>query len=283
MGILIALIPAIGWGIQPLVLKKIGGRPTNEILGTGIGALLVGLAVQLFMSPGGISITTFLISLLSGAFWVIGQIGQYTTFNLIGVSKTMPISTAMQLVGTSLIGVFAFGEWAGTTGKVIGGVAIVLLVIGSALTAVSDGGSKQGGITKGISILASTSIGYWVYSALPKLVNADGVAIFFPQMLGVFLAAAIYVVLKQPKAYGDGKSWKATIVGVIFSLAAFAYIFSASANGVATAYIITQLNVVISTLGGMVILHEKKSKKELRYTLIGLALIVGGSMITVLI
>ncbi|WP_019724462.1 GRP family sugar transporter, partial [Enterococcus mundtii] len=140
MGILIALIPAIGWGIQPLVLKKIGGRPTNEILGTGIGALLVGLVVQLFMSPGGISITTFLISLLSGAFWVIGQIGQYTTFNLIGVSKTMPISTAMQLVGTSLIGVFAFGEWAGTTGKVIGGVAIVLLVIGSALTAVSDGG-----------------------------------------------------------------------------------------------------------------------------------------------
>lgn len=265
MGILIALIPAIGWGIQPLVLKKIGGRPTNEILGTGIGALLVGLVVQLFMAPAGISITTFLISLLSGAFWVIGQIGQYTTFNLIGVSKTMPISTAMQLVGTSLIGVFAFGEWAGTTGKV------------------TDGGSKQGGITKGISILASTSIGYWVYSALPKLVNADGVAIFFTQMLGVFLAAAIYVVLKQPKAYGDGKSWKATIVGVIFSLAAFAYIFSANANGVATAYIITQLNVVISTLGGMVILHEKKSKKELRYTLIGLALIVGGSMITVLI
>ena len=100
MGILIALIPAIGWGIQPLVLKKIGGRPTNEILGTGIGALLVGLVVQLFMAPGGISIPTFLISLLSGAFWVIGQIGQYTTFNLIGVSKTMPISTAMQLVGT---------------------------------------------------------------------------------------------------------------------------------------------------------------------------------------
>lgn len=65
-----------------------------------------------------------------------------------------------------------------------------------------------------------------MYSALPKLVNADGVAIFFPQMLGVFLAA-IYVVLKQPKAYGDGKSWKATIVGVIFSLAKIClYIFS---------------------------------------------------------
>lgn len=113
MGLLIALIPAVGWGIQPLILKKIGGRPTNEILGTGIGAVLVGLLVQLFASPAGISVTTFLISLLSGAFWVIGQTGQYTSFNLIGVSKTMPISTALQLVGTSLIGVFAFGEWSG--------------------------------------------------------------------------------------------------------------------------------------------------------------------------
>ncbi|THE13223.1 sugar transporter [Enterococcus hirae] len=283
MGLLIALIPAIGWGIQPLVLKKIGGRPTNEILGTGVGALLVGLCVQLFMSPDGISVTTFLISFLSGAFWVIGQIGQYTTFNLLGVSKTMPISTALQLIGTSLIGVFAFGEWAGTTGKVIGGLAIILLVIGSVLSTISDTENHKGGLAKGITILASTSIGYWVYSALPKLVDAGGVSIFFPQMLGVFLGAIIYVVLKKPKTFSEGKSWKATLVGVIFSLAAFAYIFSAAANGVATAYIITQMNVVISTLGGMVILHEKKSPKELKFTLIGLVLIVGGSMMTVLI
>ena len=250
MGLLIALIPAVGWGIQPLILKKIGGRPTNEILGTGIGAVLVGLLVQLFASPAGISVTTFLISLLSGAFWVIGQTGQYTSFNLIGVSKTMPISTALQLVGTSLIGVFAFGEWSGSMGKIIGAAAIILLVFGSALTAISDDPGKKGGITKGISLLASTSIGYWVYSALPKLVDASGLSIFFPQMIGVFLGAVIYVIFRKPTAFSEDKSWKATIVGAIFSVSALAYIFSANENGVATAYIITQLNVVISTLGG---------------------------------
>lgn len=262
MGLLIALIPAVGWGIQPLILKKIGGRPTNEILGTGIGAVLVGLLVQLFASPAGISVTTFLISLLSGAFWVIGQTGQYTSFNLIGVSKTMPISTALQLVGTSLIGVFAFGEWSGSMGKIIGAAAIILLVFGSALTAISDDPGKKGGITKGISLLASTSIGYWVYSALPKLVDASGLSIFFPQMIGVFLGAVIYVIFRKPTAFSEDKSWKATIVGAIFSVSALAYIFSANENGVATAYIITQLNVVISTLGGMYILHENKTPKE---------------------
>lgn len=242
--------------------EKIGGRPTNEILGTGIGAVLVGLLVQLFASPAGISVTTFLISLLSGAFWVIGQTGQYTSFNLIGVSKTMPISTALQLVGTSLIGVFAFGEWSGSMGKIIGAAAIILLVFGSALTAISDDPGKKGGITKGISLLASTSIGYWVYSALPKLVDASGLSIFFPQMIGVFLGAVIYVIFRKPTAFSEDKSWKATIVGAIFSVSALAYIFSANENGVATAYIITQLNVVISTLGGMYILHENKTPKE---------------------
>ena len=128
MNILIALIPAIGWGIQPLILKKIGGRPTNEILGTGIGTLIVGLFVYFFFSDQSLSISTFLIALMSGAFWVIGQTGQYTAFNLLGVSRTMPISTGLQLIGTSLIGVFLFGEWPGTTARIIGFVAIGILI-----------------------------------------------------------------------------------------------------------------------------------------------------------
>lgn len=280
MNILIALLPAIGWGIQPLILKKIGGRPTNEILGTGIGTLLVGLIVYFFFSSQSVSIGTFLIAMASGAFWVIGQTGQYTAFNLLGVSRTMPISTGLQLVGTSLIGVFLFGEWAGTTAKIIGFGSIGLLIIGAAMTAITESSDNKEGTTKGLIILASTSVGYWVYSALPKLVDAPGDAIFFPQMLGVFIAAAIYVILKQPTAFGSDKSWKAVIVGVIFSISAFAYIFSAQGNGVATAYVITQLNVVISTLGGMFILNEKKTPKEFRFTLIGLALIVIGSVTT---
>ncbi len=72
----------------------------------------------------------------------------------------------------------------------------------------------------------------------------------------------IYVIFRKPTAFSEDKSWKATIVGAIFSVSALAYIFSANENGVATAYIITQLNVVISTLGGMYILHENKTPKE---------------------
>lgn len=283
MNLLIALIPAIGWGIQPMILKKINGRPKNEILGTGIGALLIGIIVYLFLSPQSLNRITFLLSTLSGMFWVIGQVGQYNAYNLLGVSNTMPITTGLQLIGTSLIGVIVFGEWSRSPySKIIGAGAIILLIIGAALTTISDSKDKKSGFFKGIILLSLTSVGYWVYSALPKIVNADGVSIFFPQMLGVFLGAVIYVIIfRGQDAFKDKKSWKAGIVGFTFSISALAYIFSAQENGVATAYIITQLNVVIATLGGIFILKEKKTARELKFTILGLILIITGSIITI--
>ncbi len=60
---------------------------------------------------------------------------------------------------------------------------------------------------------------------MPKLVDASGLSIFFPQMIGVFLGAVIYVIFRKPTAFSEDKSWKATIVGAIFSVSALAYIF----------------------------------------------------------
>ncbi|MFB9769727.1 GRP family sugar transporter [Lactiplantibacillus modestisalitolerans] len=283
MNILIALIPALGWGLNPLIISKIGGKPVNQTLGTGMGALVVGLVVQLLFRPS-VDGWTFLLSALSGAFWVLGQIGQYTGYAKMGVSTTMPISTGVQLVGTSVIGVLIFGEWGGATAKLIGFAAIVLMIIGVAMTAITDSSDRRASLASGLTVLLPTTVGYWIYSALPKAVDASGVAIFFPQMLGMCLAAVVYaLVASHGTAFKDATSWKNMLVGAIFGASALAYIFSAKANGVATAYVITQLSVVISTLGGMLILHEHKSHRELRWTLVGLVLIVAGSVMTALI
>ncbi|EGO9940201.1 hypothetical protein IET06_002530 [Enterococcus faecium] len=39
------------------------------------------------------------------------------------------------------------------------------------------------------------------------------------------------------------------------------------------------MNVIVSTLGGMLILHETKTSKETRYTLDGLLLVVTGGLL----
>lgn len=283
MEMLIALLPALGWGIQPLILKKLGGKPTNQILGTGIGAIIVGLIIQFSSSPDSISLPIFLISLASGVFWVIGQTGQYHALDIMGVSKTIPVSTALQLIGTSIISVIAFNEWPGLTFKLIGLAAIILLIIGVAMTSISEKKADVRSLKLGVMILIYTSAGYWVYNVLPKMVNATPLSIFFPQMLGIFLGALVYILFKHPKSITERKTWQTAVVGIIFSLSALAYIFSAKLTGVATAFIITQLNVVVATIGSLIILKERKTPKELKSTLIGLALIVMGSVITIFI
>lgn len=282
--ILLALIPALGWGIQPIFLRKIGGDATNQVLGFGIGAVVVGFLVQFIFQPAAISWQTFLIAFVSGAFWAFGQSGQVRAYEIIGVSKTMPISTGLQLVGTSVIGVLAFGEWPGLTNKLFGFLAIAILIAGAYLTSVepkegSHSGSQN--MAQGLQVLTITSIGYWAYSVAPRLVNADGLSIFLPQMLGILAGALIYTLVVRRQAFTEKESWLSGFVGMIFGIASLAYIFSAQANGVTIAFILTQLNVVIATLGAVFILREKKNPTQMRLTYIGLLLIVGASVITV--
>ena len=46
-------------------------------------------------------------SIISGAGWAFGQIITFKAFELVGSSRAMPITTAFQLLGASLWGVFA--------------------------------------------------------------------------------------------------------------------------------------------------------------------------------
>lgn len=177
-----------------------------------------------------------------------------------------------------------FGEWQGIGAKILGFGAIVLLILGATLTSIKDK-NDEGSVSNrsGIVTLVFTTVGYWIYSALPKLSNGDSLSIFFPQMLGIFCAALIYVTIHNRKAFGEKDSYLDAIPGAIYGFAALAYIYAAKANGVVTAYVLAQLNVVISTLGGLLILHEQKTSRELKFTLWGLVLIVVGSIVTAFI
>ena len=43
MSFLIALIPAIFWGINPIIVTKTGGSATNQVFGLGLGAISVAI------------------------------------------------------------------------------------------------------------------------------------------------------------------------------------------------------------------------------------------------
>lgn len=284
MNIVWMLLPAIAWGVLPLIVSQLGRRPVNQIFGTAVGTLIASLVVQLIVHPA-INVTSFIMAMIAGAFWIIGQLGQYTGYANVGVSKTMPISTGLQLVGTSLVGVFLFGEWSTTIAKLVGGLGVLLLVIGVIMTSIQDRqevtGSNQ---RRTIVMLIVTTIGFIVFNAIPKALSASGIAIFLPESVGMMVAVIVYMLISgQGRIVAERASWLNIIGGLVFSVASLTYIVSVSQNGVNTAFVVSQLSVVLSTLGGMVFLHERKSKRELVLTLSGLVLIVIGAVVTTLI
>ena len=46
------------------------------------------------------------------------------------------------------------------------------------------------------------------------------------------------------------------------------------------AFVFTQMNVVIATIGGVLVLHEHKTRREMAFTIAGIILIVAGSILT---
>lgn len=284
MNYLFLFIPAIGWGLMPLFVA--GVKKSNiyhQIVGSVLGAFLFGVVVTLIKRPA-FNMTSFLLAMVAGAAWVVGQCGQYYSYSKIGVSETMPLSTGLQLIGVPLVGVLIFGEWASTQAKLFGFLGILALVVGVAFTSLTDKGTAEGNKqnqTSTMIILALTTLGYITSSSIPKALKGDSVMIFLGQTIGMMIATFIYLVAtKQLKVLKEKESYQVIPAGVIFAIAALSYIISVQMNGVNLAFVMSQLCVVISTLGGIVFLHEQKTKKGYIYTAIGLVLIVAGAVLT---
>lgn len=132
--ILIGLGPLLGWGLYPTIASKIGGRPVNQILGSTLGTLIFALIFAMVNGMGLPSGMDLVFSILSGVGWAIAQIITFQSFTLIGSSRAMPITTAFQLLGASLWGVIALGDWPGVSAKLLGGLALVLIILGAWMT-----------------------------------------------------------------------------------------------------------------------------------------------------
>ncbi|MCO6332092.1 ribose transporter RbsU [Staphylococcus epidermidis] len=289
IAILIGLGPLLGWGLFPTIASKFGGRPVNQIFGATVGTLIFTIVLALFKGiglPGGMALV---FSLISGAGWAFGQIITFKAFELVGSSRAMPITTAFQLLGASLWGVFALGNWPGITNKIIGFLALLVILIGARMTVWTE--TKQQEYSKNLRsavlLLLVGEIGYWIYSAAPQATDIGGFKAFLPQAIGMVIVAVIYALMNMSKgnAFKEKVSWQQIISGFFFAFAALTYLISAqpNMNGLATGFVLSQTSVVLATLTGIFFLNQKKTSKELMITIVGLVLILVAASITVFI
>lgn len=290
--ILIGLGPLLGWGLYPTIASKIGGRPVNQILGSTLGTLIFALVFAVFNGMGLPTGMDLVFSILSGVGWAIAQIITFQSFTLIGSSRAMPITTAFQLLGASLWGVFALGDWPGMNAKLLGGLALVLIILGAWMTVWTEEKTKEKAsiLKKAVLLLAVGEIGYWAYSAAPQATSIDGMHAFLPQAIGMLIVALVYSVIlsvkdKEKSALAEAVSYKHIFSGFFFAFAALTYLISAQPdmNGLATGFILSQTSVVLATLTGIWFLGQKKTKKEMTITIVGLLLILAAAAMTVMI
>ncbi|WMB62192.1 GRP family sugar transporter [Lactiplantibacillus pentosus] len=289
--LLIGLGPLLGWGLYPTIASKIGGRPVNQILGSTVGTLIFALIYawsQGIAFPSGMNLW---FSILSGIGWASAQIVTFKVFTMVGSSRAMPITTAFQLLGASLWGVFALGDWPDSMDKVLGGLALVGIIIGAYLTVWSehkDAGNSRT-LRQAVIWLAVGEIGYWAYSAAPQATSIGGEEAFVPQAIGMVIVSVVYALFLASRgeklALVEGVSYTHIISGFFFAFAALTYLISAQPdmNGLATGFILSQTSVVLATLTGIWFLGQKKTTKEMWVTIGGLVLIIAAAAVTVMI
>lgn len=275
LALLIGLIPAVFWGIYPVWLKKVsGGNFLEQVLGTSAGILLSAIVLEvIFKFP--ISLHDFILYYLSGIFWTLGQGGQCWSFMHLGVSAVMPVTTAFQVIGNSLVGAWLFGEWQGVHDNLLGLGALLIIVLGVFISNGLVQIKKHDFWIYGILLL--TSIGYWGYSGFPHYVtSSNGIDGFLPQALGMFTGAMVlYLVGHKRMAGSDRWGIRNISAGVVFAVASSTYLVSLQMNGLVNAFVLTQLNVVIATIVGAIILHEKTGR-QLIVTSVGLVVLITG-------
>ena len=287
---LIALIPALAWGSIGLISGKLGGTANQQTLGMTWGTLLFALITTLFSWSHFVATSSWklwIVGLISGLFWSLGQNQQFHAMKSVGVSKAVPISTGAQLVTNALAGVILFHEWKTTKQLSIGSIALVILVVGATLTALRD--KKNAAVNaeriqedwrSGSRALILSTLGYLGYTVVVTATGVDTKAMVLPQAVGMVLGASMFALGKN--AFKK-ETFKNIFTGLVWGTGNFFMFEATILVGLAISFSFSQMGIVISTFGSILFLGEKKTKKEWVYVIIGsLFVILGGFLLGIL-
>ena len=281
---LLYFIPALGWGLMPVIASLTKAKPINQLIGTTMVALLCGIVVLFCLKPQ-LTVSLFIVTFLSGCLWAIGQYLQFHSFQLMPVSEAMPISNGTQLIGTTLVAVFFFREWQGIQAFIIGGTGILLVIFGIVCTSFSNEQEQQkltADFKQGLLFLLFSSSALVFYVTLPQFFSISGTAVIFPQSVGMFMSSLLLAWVEKSKVdpVAIMKNWT---TGLAWSVANLSLFLIIPLIGVAKSFTFSQLAVLVSIFGGLCFLRVQKTKKELRQIILGAFLITAGILLVGLI
>jgi glucose uptake protein len=280
VSILIALIPALCWGSIGLVSGKLGGNAHQQTLGMTIGALVFALGAYFAYHPV-LNVKVFLVGIASGLLWSVGQGQQFQSMQIMGVSRTVPMSTGMQLVGNTLAGALLFHEWQNGREISLGVLALIILIVGATLTSRNDPAShvvkeENTELSRGLRVLLISTIGYVGYTIVVDWGQVNAIAVILPQAIGMLIGAIVMAMGKDVKNMATVKN---ILTGLLWGAGNIFMFLSIPKVGLAVSYSLSQTGIIISTLGSIFLLGEKKTKREMVYVVVGCLFVIGGGIL----
>ena len=126
-----------------------------------------------------------------------------------------------------------------------------------------------------MALLIST-VGYLVYVIVIRWFEIDGWSAILPQAGGMIAGALLLTIKEKPY---DRYTIRNILTGFIWATGNIGLLLSVPRAGVATSFSFSQMGIIISTFGGIFLLGEKKSKRQMVFVIIGSILIIAGGIL----
>ena len=193
----VALLPALFLGFMSIVLVAQGGDDRQKTLGTLGGAFLFSALATPFIDVHWTT-KTLLISFLSGLILGFGQYLQILCLKVLGVSRTMPLTTAGQIIFMCLGGIILFGEMNHGLALVFALSSIALLTLGvvfiSKTEKTEEAAEENVDWKRGTILLVVSTTCLVAYLLIVQGFGLDGRSVILPQSVGYFLVALIATI-----------------------------------------------------------------------------------------
>ena len=284
--ILWALVPSILFGLQTTLTGAVQTTDQQRVLGLTTGGFVFALAVTPFLGVEW-NVRDVIVAFVTGLIVGWGLVDQVAAFNVLGVSRTMPVSTGGQLAAISLGGVFLFGEWRHGGALPVGIAAIIVLILGIWFVSRTEEGSDTKNLdwARGTRLLATSTFAFSSYVLIGRAFGLDGPSILLPQATGYFLIALIAYAVDARRKEDEAPTLlsvpmaQMTALGLMWGAGVVLLQVGAGRVGVATGFTLSQLGILISTPLGILWLGEHRTGRELRWTVIGVALVIVGAVL----
>ncbi|MGZ0041411.1 GRP family sugar transporter [Paenibacillus ottowii] len=283
MDFIIAFIPAIGWGVMPILAHMTKASPWEQLTGTVIGAVLISLGLYI-IHPASIALVPFVVSFIFGIFWTTGQLLHFYYFQKVDVSITIPVICSLQLIGTTLFATLILGEWI-TGYQYVKGVGSLLCILAGVL--LTSYQAKSAGLSKPISVpiilmLVCSGLALSSYVFINQYFHTTGLSVILPQSLGM-ICTALVINVKGKHRQRISPVLRNLSTGLVWSIANLALLISNGLISTAASFPISQASIAIACIGSILIVKEKKSPQGWIAILVGITvLMIGVGIISLL-